>query len=214
MAKLSGPEDFFEVFSDKQAKQSSGDRPAEHRPLEPRVGPASQGKTVAIQVRTLVIACISAVLLIVLSYFVGLSNRPEARPLGSKANQPGGRSDIGGATDQAGAVDDRDEDAGRSAPAPRKAWVLRVASYVENEKNRKLAAKLKEHVEENVDVAAYVFPHVTEDGRYRVVCIGPFESKDDPSAVRVKNMIGQLPPYEGVNFQEASFGIITFRPPP
>ena len=225
MAKLSGPEEFFEVFSDKQARQSSGDRPAENLPVKPRGGRASREGTVTIQVRTLAIGCACAVLLIVLSYFVGLSHRTEARPLGRGKGLPpgnGGSSRAGqGATmgdgsvsvgPGAGAAGDDASAGGAQATAPRKAWVLKVASYVENQKNKKLAAKLQQYVEENVDVAAYVFPYVTDDGRHRVVCIGPFKSKDDLSAVRVKNVIGQLPPYEGVDFKEARFGIIS-RPP-
>lgn len=220
MAKLSGPEEFFEVFSDKQAKQSSGDRPAENLPVEPRVGLAPREKTVTIQVRTLAIACASAVLLIVLSYFVGLSHRPEARPLGRGADQPGGRSHTNGPTNLAGAVDDRDDDSGRSVSGQsdgdpsssggtvqeaRRDYVLVVASYnktpLEAQYANEVVSYLKQQ-EELDSIPASIGTRVM--GPHLVVCIGPFSSTKSKTARKAFEAVRRMS-YRGKTFDDALF---------
>ncbi|NQT21753.1 MAG: hypothetical protein HQ592_18760 [Planctomycetes bacterium] len=221
MAKLSGPEEFFEVFSDKQAGRPPADRLSDDHPVEARIAPAPRDKTVTIQVRTLVIGCMSAALLIALSYFVGLSNRPEAQPPGPLAGRPAGGSVTNGPADPADLVGSPDDSADGNAAAQsdgeaanaagavqqpqREGYILLVATYDNTAVNVQYAKEVVSYLKQQKELRlSPVSIGTLVTGRHLVVCIGPFPSTKSETARRIHEAVKGMS-YKGRPFNDAYF---------
>ena len=185
MAKLSGPEEFFEVF--RHPKRS--DRPeAQGEPLKTQTEPPTArpdlafpaGKvpgenTVTVKVSTLVFAGVCALLLMILAYFAGMANAPE--PAADKGPIAGGAVNTG-------------------LPAnPSGGWELQMVSYGMSTENRRQANRVVAALAERPEVRACPVARVfTRETSNRItVVIGPFQSPDEPSAQRLREkMVGLI----------------------
>jgi len=241
MAKLSGPEEFFEVFQKKRPEQG-GERPIDDPHAERAQAPPQESKTVTVEVRTLVTAGACAVLLIVLSYFVGLSRHPESaspdrRPVGrapgEPVQQPGENRPGDNVIREAGVdrpatphgVRPASSDNGEGPVGPpnappamqRKMLVLQVASYnKDTPANRKYAYGLIQYLKEQRELraaAVYVFLHVTKK-RQLAVWISPFTSPHSATARKIEAAVKKMK-YMGHDFKRAFFTEIplTGEPP-
>ena len=216
MAKLSGPEEFFEVFREKQPEEGRSQQPVGQIPIQ---APPSfrQEKTVTLKVRTLVIAGTSSVLLMVLSYLVGAAGRPEQNkgPLqagGGRRQQerqglPGGRGvdDAGlraGQTNGTPPVDGRTD----TDPSRRGKYVLRIITYRNTATGRKLAGELELFLKEHPVLSSHAVS-VGADVRPRegiVIYVGPFDSRKSSKAKVIKEAVKKMR-YKGQPLGEPAF---------
>jgi len=224
MAKLRGPEEFFEVFHEKDSEEPQAARPAAGGPAQTTLGFNAAQKTVTIEVRTLAIAGACALLLVVLSYFVGLSRHPEApaggqKPVVRKIGQtPQDRRDVEPARPNDRRVGRKagDTDDGDGVPVLQKLLVLQVATYDYTLTQRGYADDLMQYLKERRELRSspvHIFPHVTKNKKL-IVCVGPFESTRSPTARKIIAAVHSMS-YRGHSFKDALFNEITlFRPRP
>jgi len=202
MAKLSGPEEFFEVFHERRGQPPKEPLP----PAGPQPGQSPFGgdrpKTVTITVRTLMAGIFSSLLLMVLCVFVGMAIakapstqgvQGEPRPLVQQTGRPGGSQERPVDTGSAGigegeAPPDNREAAPPQPPQQQKVWVIAVVSYAPSA--REYADEFRKFLTEQDFVKSFRV-HVGCDivGNKRLVYVGPFASADDPIA---KNMLAAI----------------------
>jgi len=200
MAKLSGPEEFFEVFRhDKdQPAQARKPEPAEQPQIQPvaDVGLSARPgaeKTISVKMSTLAFAGVCVVLLMILSYVAGQANAPDKQPGGpagaaQKPKQsPPPLSSLGNTTGNK-------QDARQAQPdRPRQQATgieLRVNRYPNDSDGEKAAIAVVKFlntlpaVRNNaVNVGYY------KQGNLIVVAIAPFESDHSPAAAEVWNTV-------------------------
>ena len=201
MAKLSGPEEFFEVFRHDKDQPAPSQKPepppsADQPPAQPAagIGPAARPgaeKTIPVKMSTIVFAGVCVVLLMILSYIAGQANAPEKQagtpagaapkqlppPLSSLGNTGGGRQDAMPAQPE--------------RPRSQASGVeLRVNRYPNDSDGEKAAIAVVKFlntlpaVRHNaVNVGYY------RDGKLIVVAIAPFESDRSPAALEVWNAV-------------------------
>jgi hypothetical protein len=216
MAKLNGPEEFFEVFHRKQAGAPGEKQPDEQRVARPRVNFGSAERTVTLKLRTLVIGAASSVLLMILCYFVGVAGRsqPPTEPGGqrpvqgvsvSESTEGGGPGADAGEATRMGVGQNEASSADNAAQPPRTGYVLVVAAYEQTATGRNYAYEVIEHLKKQevirtspVSVGAFVM------GNHLTVCIGPFASSKSASARRVEQAVKNMT-YRDKAFSDAYF---------
>ena len=195
MAKLSGPEEFFEVF--RHPKRT--DRPdAPGEPLQkqpepqaarpdlafPGGSPPAEG-TIAVKVSSLAFAGVCALLLMILAYFAGLANAPEPvakQPIAGGPINPDGRAQPAGG------------------------WELLVVSYAKTTVNERVANEVANVLADVAAVKACPVRVFTRDtGSTLNVVVGPFQSPQDPGALKVREAITGLVAHNKRPFKSASF---------
>ena len=174
--------------------------------------------------RTLAIAGACALLLVVLSYFVGLSMRPDVTPP-ERSGVVEGTGDTARQEQQVAPVERQGYDVNRDpggvgntdpVPVPPKLMVLQVATYDDTPTQRGYADDLMQYLKERRELRSspvHIFPHVTKNKKL-VVCIGPFESARSQTARKIMAAVHSMS-YRGYSFKDALFKEITpFRPRP
>ena len=220
MARLSGPEEFFEVFHDEKTQQPRGEQPAEHVARQSTASSAPRENTVTVRVRTLVIAGMCSVLLIALSYLVGLSNREASAPRqagappvgGIKGKEPTDQVDRVGHQDDGGqgnvAPDSGNgtgsDAGGEQAPQP-KGYILVVATYDKTAVGAQYAKEVEGYLKKQKELDAYlVYKATLLTERHRIVYVGPFTSTRSETAKAVHQAVKRMS-YRGRRFNDAYF---------
>jgi|GEM_PF-2944059 len=198
MAKLTGPEEFFEVFRHDKDQPAPAKKP-ESQPVEqPQIQPAADAglaarpgseKTIPVKPSTLAFAGVCVVLLMILSYVAGQANAPDKQPAGQTGTPQKQKppvpplSALGDAgTRQTGGVTPQSQRHQLQA----RGVELRVIKYPNDAggESAALAAinfiKTQEAIRRNaVSVGSY------KDGNLIIVAVKPFESDRSPAAVEV-----------------------------
>lgn len=199
MAKLSGPEEFFEVFR-HQKRTDRPDAPHEQPAQAPGqaaqpenartelsfpAGQVSAEKIVPVKVSTLVFAAVCAVLLMILSFFAGVATRPD--PAKDQIKQPG-------LTGRAGLTPGENRPITPSSGEPvTGGWELQVVSYAKNPANRKNASDWAQYFNEiPVMKASMVRAFIRESSTHVSVVVGPFQSPQSAAALKVRAAIADV----------------------
>jgi len=208
MAKLSGPEEFFEVFRQKQDEPAPRqeppltNQPAESRPAfdaADLTGKPSTEKTITVKASTALFAAVCVLLLMILSYFAGVAQRTPAKPESKKLPAVSRGTESG---QQPPVVAP-----GRTVETgPR--FELQTVSYNNNALGKKLAGEATKSLNDMSVVAtsgarAYFY----ESGSKVIVAIGPFSSDRSLTAKQVESAV-KAAPYAG----QRPFRSAWFRP--
>lgn len=192
MAKVSGPEEFFEVFRDQKQPRPQPEREERAEPVrEQRPAPmqvlaaTAPAKTVTLKVTTLLYLAACGVLLIVLSYIVGMAQRSEPsrgalKPAGGVGQQR--ESDIALQQGPANPVVH-----GEQLPAPidnvMTGKVLQVATYPNTEAMMKRASEWAEQIRKQPDIiSSGARVQAVKEGNSIILIVGGFPSAQDPAA--------------------------------
>jgi len=206
MAKMTGPEEFFEVFRSKKSEQQQPPPQTEKRlpqeqPARPQTvmpyGSSTRPMTVTVKVSTLAVAGISAGLLVILAFLIGRATSTGSEPA---PGPPRGHEEIARGTGQqppVGTVNGGEQppqQSGLETAAPpvasRGRWVVQVATYGDDQRQRDIANSVMQFLQGVPEVGQTgSFVGAVKLGNNHVIWVGPFESRTSQKAQIVLNAV-------------------------